>query len=138
LCINMDVLGMAVGINSCYVLGPKELFITMGVITKELGIPHQVIEDELYGSDHEPFAWMGIPAIDFSRIGPSMQYIHTREDTLDLIRPERLQDIGKVIDTFLNRNAASAETWPFERTIQDKLAKMVSEKFEKVGWKAEQ
>jgi aminopeptidase YwaD len=131
LCINMDVLGMALGHHSCYVIGPPELSGTIKVLGKELGVPQQVITDSLYGSDHEPLAWAGVPAINFSRIGPSMQYIHTLDDTIDLIRTERLQEVGELIDTFISRNVANAKSWPFERSLPPGQAEMVSNKFEK-------
>lgn len=131
LCINMDVLGMALGQHACYVIGPEELSATIRVLSKELGISQQIILDSLYGSDHEPFAWAGIPALDFSRIGPSMRYIHTDDDTVDLIKLERLQDVGLVVETFIDRYVANAKVWPFDRRIPAYQAEMIKNNFEK-------
>ena len=136
LCINMDVLGMALGQHACYVIGPEELSTAIRLLNMELAIPQQVITDKLYGSDHEPFAWVGIPAIDFSRIGPSMRYIHTNDDRVDLIKLDCLQDVGIVINTFIERYVANSALWPFPRKIPVQQTEMLKQIFEKIyQWK---
>jgi len=130
-CVNLDTLGMALGHNSCYVLGPPEVTAAMSVLSKELGIPHQVSE-EIDGSDHLPFARVGVPNISLVREGPPLAYIHTSDDTIDLIDVAQLEQIGAFVDAFLLRTAAGAHAWPFERQIPERLAqeveKMMGEK----------
>jgi len=139
LCINLDVLGMALGQHACYVIGPAELAACLRVLGLELGVPQQVITDSLYGSDHEALGRAGIPAVDFSRIGPSMRYIHTDADTPDLIHPARLQEVGGMLETFLERYANRAAAWPFERRIPADQEGLLRQKFEEYyRWKPEE
>lgn len=128
LCINMDVLGMALGIDACYVSGPTDLANTVKVLGKELGIPHLVKEDDMYGSDGDPASLAGIPSLTFARMGPAFAYIHTDQDTLDLIHPQHLQQVGKLIDVFLTRTAAQAYSWPFERIVPERQMKMLQDR----------
>jgi aminopeptidase YwaD len=126
-CLNMDVLGMALGFNTCHVAGPPEVTASIKVLSKELGVPHQVLEG-FYGSDNDPFSLAGIPSLTFGRMGPSFYYIHTDADTVDLISPEQLRKIGHLIDVFLQRHAAQALIWPFDRKVPEELADHLSRK----------
>jgi len=127
--MNLDGLGTVLGINFCYVLGPPEIKATVETLSKELGVPHQVKEG-IDVSDELPFAWKGIPNVSLLREGPALEYIHTVEDTIDLIDIGQLERIGGFIDTLLTRTAAGAEVWPFERQIPEKLMKEAR----MVGW----
>jgi len=61
-----------------------------------------------------------------------LAYIHTSDDTIDLIDVAQLEQIGAFVDAFLLRTAARARAWPFERQIPERLAqeveKMMGEK----------
>ncbi|MCJ7622127.1 MAG: M28 family peptidase, partial [Anaerolineaceae bacterium] len=129
-CLNLDVLGMALGHNTCFVLGPPEVTATIKVLSKELGVPHQVTED-VYGSDNDPFALAGVPGVTFSRMGSSFNYIHTDGDIVDLINPKQIQQVGHLVDTFLLRTAAQARVWPFERAIPENLARKIEDMLKK-------
>jgi Zn-dependent M28 family amino/carboxypeptidase len=129
-CLNLDVLGMALGHNTCFVLGPQEVTATIKVLSKELGVPHQVFED-VYGSDNDPFALAGVPGVSFGRMGSSFDYIHTDGDTLDLINPKQIQQVGHLVDTFLMRTAAQAWVWPFKRAVPENLAKKLEDMLKK-------
>jgi len=132
-CVNLDTLGTALGHNSCYVLGPPEVSATMNVLSKELGVPHQVSEG-IDRSDHLPFAWVGVPNVSLVREGPPLAYIHTSDDTIDLIDVAQLQQLGAFVDTFLMRTAAGARVWPFGRWIPEKLTQEVEKIAEENGW----
>jgi len=131
-CVNLDTLGTALGHNSCYVLGPPEVAATVTVLSKELGIPQQ-IPDAVDGSDHLPFARVGVPNISLVREGPPLAYIHTSDDTIDLIDVAQLEQIGAFVDAFLVRTAAGAHAWPFERQIPERLAQKVEKMMEEKG-----
>ncbi|MBN1313894.1 MAG: M28 family peptidase [Anaerolineales bacterium] len=132
LCVNLDCLGSILGHNVCYVLGPSEIKTSLSLLSKELGVAHQIIEG-FYGSDHEPFAWAGIPALAFGREGPAFGYIHTDDDNIDLIDAGQIQRVGELIVTFLERTASRAYVWPFGREIPAKLMKKIDEHAEQRG-----
>lgn len=129
-CVNLDTLGTVLGYNSCYVLGPPEVTATIGVLSKQLGVPHQVFE-EVDRSDHLPFAWIGVPNISLAREGPGLAYIHTSKDSIDLIDVTQLRQIGTFVEAFLTGTAAEASRWPFERRIPEKLMRDVKSQ---IGW----
>jgi aminopeptidase YwaD len=112
--INLDVLGMSLGSNACYLQGPQALGDYVKALTCELGVRH-IIKNQVYGSDNITFAWAGIPAISFVREGVAEQYMHTSRDEISLIDAGQLGVIGGLIDTFLARTAAEGMVWPFER-----------------------
>ncbi len=55
----------------------------------------------------------------------NLAYIHTSDDTIDLIDVAQLEQIGAFVDAFLLRTAAEAHAWPFERQIPERLAQKV-------------
>ena len=126
-CLNMDVLGMTLGFNTCFVQGPKQISTAVDLLSKELGVPHKIIEGN-YGSDNDPLTMAGIPSVTFGRMGPSFYFIHTDEDRLDLISKEQLKNVGNLIDTFIFRYAAQAQIWPFKRTIPVEIANALTNK----------
>jgi hypothetical protein len=119
---------MALGIDACYVSGPADLAAAVRLLGRETGILHKVLEDDMYGSDGDPTALAGIPSLTFARMGPAFFYIHTDRDTLDLVNPQRLQQPGRLIDAFLLRYATQAQVWPFERSMPEKMKKLLEER----------
>jgi Iap family predicted aminopeptidase len=55
--------------------------------------------------DHVPFARRGITAVDI--IDFDYPYWHTTEDTLDKVSPTSLERVGRVLETFLERETPS-------------------------------
>ena len=127
LCLNMDVLGMTLGFNTCYVQGPKSMGTAVDLLSSELGVPHRIIEGN-YGSDCDPLSLIGIPSASFGRMGAAFYYIHTDEDSLDLISKEQLRKVGTLIDTFILRYAAQSQIWPFKRMIPLETANALTNK----------
>ncbi|MBN1315211.1 MAG: M20/M25/M40 family metallo-hydrolase [Anaerolineales bacterium] len=126
LCINFDVLGMPLCYNGCYVHGAPEITAVIKTLSKELGIPHN-FKEEIYGSDGEAFVWAGIPSITFTREGVAANFIHTIQDSLDIVSVEQLQIIGNLVDTFITQSVAEAVVWPFDRKIPDEIGKKVKD-----------
>jgi glutaminyl-peptide cyclotransferase len=63
--------------------------------------------------DHIPFVEAGIPAvdlIDFTFGGPSNQYWHTPEDTIDKVCPESLDAVGEALLEILPAGAGSVSS----------------------------
>jgi aminopeptidase YwaD len=116
--INLDVLGMSLGDNNCYYVGPKMLGDYVKALTCELGVHHN-FSTEIYGSDHISFANVGIPSVGFARGGTGTHYMHTIRDAIDLINVGQLQVIGNLVDVFILRTAAQGHIWPFERSLPD-------------------
>ena len=125
-CLNLDGLGIALGTNSCYVLGPPEIGDTVKTLGEELGIPH-IVKEDIDFSDNLPFAWNGVPNISLTREGAGAEFIHTVEDTIELIDIEQLQQASQFIDALLAQTAARAELWPFKRQIPSKMLDKVRE-----------
>lgn len=114
--INLDVLGMSLGHNACYIQGSKALENYLNALTCELGIHHE-LKDEIYGSDNISFGWAGVPAISFAREGVATQYMHTPRDDISLIDPGQMEVIGRLVDVFLARTSAEGIVWPFDRSV---------------------
>jgi aminopeptidase YwaD len=132
LSISVDVVGMPLGHSACFAVGPIELRATLSVMAKELGVPQEVTE-EFYGSDHLPFATVGVPSVAFSRRGAATTYMHGIEDGIELIDAHQLGEVGGFVDTFLARNVAGAQAWPFERKVPEAAQKEIAERLKKWG-----
>ena len=70
-------------------------------IATELGYEEHFIAQYQHSiiDDHLPFAQRGIPAVDI--IDFDYPYWHTVEDTPDKVRPESLERVGRVLETWL-------------------------------------
>jgi hypothetical protein len=132
LSINVDVVGMPLGHNACFAVGPIGLRATLGVMAKELGVPQEVTE-EFYGSDHLPFATVNVPSAAFSRRGAATTYEHGIEDGIELIDAQQLGEVGGFVDTFLARYVAGAQAWPFERKVPEAAQKEIAERLKIAG-----
>jgi Zn-dependent M28 family amino/carboxypeptidase len=114
--INLDVLGMSIGINAFNVVGSQPLSEYVKALTSELGVHHEDSKG-LYGSDHLSFANVGVPGVGFARHGVGTHYMHTSRDDISLIDVNQLKVIGDLVDVFISRTAAKGCVWPFERSI---------------------
>jgi hypothetical protein len=130
LCVNIDVLGMPLGYMTCHINGSKDIGALVHNLSKELGIDCQV-SDDVYGSDHNLFTLFGIPSINFCEVGPAFNYIHTQDDTLDLISLPRLEQQGILIKTFIERCAVNAVEWPFDYFVPENPKKAIEELLQK-------
>ena len=116
--INLDVLGMSLGSNACYVQCPQAMVEYVKALSCELGVHHE-IKTEPYGSDNLNFGWVGIPALSFAREGVGTQYMHTLRDDITLIDARQLEVIGRMLDVFITRTAAQGVVWPFDRSMPE-------------------
>ncbi|MCE5208676.1 MAG: M20/M25/M40 family metallo-hydrolase [Chloroflexi bacterium] len=119
--INLDVLGMSLGSNECYIQASPALEQYLKALTSEMGI-HHVFKKEIYGSDNITFGWVGVPAVSFARAGVGTHYMHTPKDDIELIDPGQLEIIGKMLDVFITRTAAEGIIWPFDRNTGEIFA----------------
>jgi hypothetical protein len=133
LCVNLDVLGVRLGRNACYVLGPSSLERAVQTAARHSGSPWAVLQD-LSGSDSETFAWCGVPTVHFTREGPASSLEHTTGDVKALIDSGQLESAGRLIDAFVRKTAAEAEAWPFERVIPESSQSKIQEAMRRMGW----
>lgn len=132
LCISLDGLGFPLGENVCYLQAAPELGESIIALSKEADVPLQV-HTGFYGSDGEAFARGGIPTVSFGRVGPLMACVHTPGDSLDLVATAQMDQIGNLVDTFLQR-CNEAVTWPFEKRVPSLLVQQVDEILQRIGW----
>ncbi|MBW1933016.1 MAG: M28 family peptidase [Deltaproteobacteria bacterium] len=126
LCINLDGLGLALGTNSCYVLGPREIGTAVKAASTQVGVLCN-IKEAIDISDHLPFAWSDVPNISFTQEGPGAEFMHTNEDTVEIIDVAKLEQAGKVIDAFLERIVLDSEAWPFAKRIAKEIREKVND-----------
>jgi Zn-dependent M28 family amino/carboxypeptidase len=79
----------------------EELMRILWSIAAELGYEAHFIAQYRHAiiDDHLPFVKRGIPAVDI--IDFDYPYWHTVEDTPDKVRPESLERVGRVLETWL-------------------------------------
>ncbi|MCJ7625286.1 MAG: M20/M25/M40 family metallo-hydrolase [Anaerolineaceae bacterium] len=139
LVVSLDVLGVALTKDVCFVLGTEDINAVLAHLSKELGIPHDV-KNAFYGTDSIPFAKAGIPTISYASVGggAGTQLMHTPADNLEIIDMDHLQRSGDFIDTFLQRSVAGAQAWPFKREVPEKQQKDLEKAEESYKWIFEQ
>lgn len=135
--ISLDVVAMTVGTHFCATLAPADMVASVKILSKELGIPMDTGE-LAYATDHEPFAWVGIPGLAFGRQGGATTYMHGPEDGIELLDAQHLEEVGRYWDVFLTRSAAEAANWPFSREVPESAAKIAREEMERRGEKMEE
>ena len=86
------------------------------------------------GSDHLPFVVAGIPAASFVREGPALDYIHTSDDTLDLIELSELGRFGNYLMDLIKMIASESTIFPINRTIPFKQEKEIIKFTRKKDW----
>ena len=85
------------------------------------------IKEAIDISDHLPFAWSDVPNISFTQEGPGAEFMHTNEDTVEIIDVAKLEQAGKVIDAFLERIVLDSEAWPFAKRIAKEIREKVND-----------
>ena len=122
--INLDMIGCVMGKFIACCTAEDKLVHYLQYMAMEQGRPIKAYQD-VYSSDSTPFADKGIPAISFARIAPpNTATIHNRYDTMDVMKPEHLQEDVAFVITFADRMANAAHC-PVKKEIpknmQDKL-----------------
>ncbi len=101
--INMDMVGVG---NKIFVLGLKnfkEFEKAFYKSKEELGIKIELKGNKIplammrNGSDHAPFARIGIPSVSVFSSGSKHHGYHTKEDTIYWITPKIMEDIGEIV-----------------------------------------
>ncbi len=126
--VNLDTVGMPLGYNSCYVLGPPKITMAMKALSQELEIPCHV-KEEVDTSDHLPFASVGIPNVSLVREGPGLECIHTSEDSIEMIDLSQLRLVGVFVEALLHRVLAGAPNYSFARQVPPEIARKIEMRY---------
>ena len=122
LCLNFDMTGTIVGSHRLMVTGNSEIDHYIKFLAKEIGFITKFCDD-VHHSDSAPFANEGIPAIGFMRDGQSGG--HSRFDIPWPLSGEQLAAATDYAKALIHR-IDSARTFPFNRTIDPKMAETVA------------
>ena len=106
--INLDMIGCIMGKFIACCTAEEKLVHYLQYFSMEQGRGIKAYQD-VYSSDSTPFADKGIPAISFARIAPpNTATIHNRYDTMDVMKPEHLQEDVAFVLAFADRMANAA------------------------------
>lgn len=120
LCINLDMIGTAMGKFRAVCTAEKKLVSYLEYAAMEYGFGMEAVQD-VYSSDSTPLADQGVPAVTFVRwTNSSTGTIHNRYDTIDLISPQQMSRDIDFITFFANRMANAAQL-PVAREIPENM-----------------
>lgn len=117
--LNLDLGGGIIGQDAVDIMGPPELVTFFELINKERGLDW-LITEKVYGGDNGPFVGKGIPAATIYRADGTCYFIHSKDDSLELVDGYHLGLLAEQAAEFLDR-AANAYRFPFERKISEKI-----------------
>lgn len=124
LCINIDMVGTALGRDAWRVTGEEALVAAIRYLHKQVGFPMTVYQD-IYSSDSIPFADKGIPGINVIRNAPmGASQIHCRRDIIDIMSAEALENTC-VFLADLSDKLANAVVFPIDKKIPDNIVEKV-------------
>lgn len=127
LCINVDMLGTALGTDYIYAISNEDLLAVLKEECQKAGFFAQV-QDTIYSSDNISFSRYGVPSISFAKrpvVGGAV--IHTKKDTLAVVSPKALCEefdiIRRIADLVANKKIS------FKRQFSDKMKEDVKNFF---------
>ena len=124
LCINIDMVGTALGHDEWRVTGEEALVSAIRYLYKQIGYPMTVRQD-IYSSDSIPFADKGVPGINVIRTCPQGgSQIHCRRDIIDIMSAEALENTC-VFLAQLSDMLANSVIFPIDRKIPDNIVEKV-------------
>lgn len=118
MCFNFDMCGTILGSNKIIITGGDDLKTYVEQFCREFGWSAE-FRIGVHSSDSAPFADKGIPGIGLSQ-GTETAVIHTRNDLLNTLSADRLQDMGEFSAALLARVANSA-ILPVETGMPDSM-----------------
>lgn len=126
MCFNFDMCGTILGSNNIKITGGDDLKTYVEQFCHEYGWSAE-LRVGVHSSDSAPFADKGIPSIGLSQ-GTETAVIHTRNDLIDTISADRLQDMGDFSAAFITRIANSA-ILPVETGMTDSMREELDKYF---------
>lgn len=120
LCINIDMIGVVLGIDIACCTSEQSLVNYIDYMGKEVGFAIKSYQG-VYSSDSTPFADKIVPAISFARLAPQGgMTIHTRKDVIDYLDEKNYLETISFIIAFANR-MINSYSFPIPKTIPDNM-----------------
>lgn len=129
-CFNFDMCGTVLGPNNIKVTGGDDLLHMTQQICRELGYS-SVVERRVHSSDSAPFADRGIPAVGISR-GTKTAEIHTRNDVMYPLCPERMADNAEFAAKYIER-VANSIVMPVKTGMPEDMKEALDKYFQRVN-----
>lgn len=126
MCFNFDMCGTILGSNKIIITGGDDLKTYVEQFCCEFGWSAE-FRVGVHSSDSAPFADKGIPCIGLSQ-GTETAVIHTRNDLLNTISADRLQDMGEFSAALIAR-AANSAILPVETGMPDSIEEELDKYF---------
>lgn len=124
LCINIDMVGTALGHDEWRVTGEEELVSAIRYLYKTVGYPMTVRQD-IYSSDSIPFADKGIPGINVIRACPQGgSQIHCRRDIIDILSPEAFENTCSFLAA-LSDKLVNSVYFPITKKMPDNMVERI-------------
>ena len=124
LCINIDMVGTALGHDEWRITGEEELVSAIRYLYKSVGYPMKVFQD-IYSSDSIPFADKGIPGVNVIRTCPmGGSHIHSRDDIIDILSPEAFEKTCTFLALFSVKVVNSAY-FPIVKKMPDNIVEKI-------------
>ena len=118
--VNIDMIGSIMGKFVAGCTAEDKLVHYIEYLGKEIGFLCETSQI-VYSSDSTSFADAGVPAFTFARdCSQEMASIHTRYDTIDLLKGEQMAEDCEFIVTFVD-HMANAKYFPVARVIPDNM-----------------
>ena len=127
LMVNLDMGGDIFGEDKAIITGANELATYIDSRNKLTGMGLRVSRG-IYSSDNMPFAWEGIPAISFGRMGLGASLGHSSDDDLRNVDENSLRSIANIAMKFVSE-IANARQIPFERAVPDDIMEQIDDYF---------
>ncbi len=127
LMVNLDMGGDIFGEDKAIITGGNELATYIDSRNKLTGMGLRVSRG-IYSSDNMPFAWEGIPAISFGRMGLGASLGHSSDDDLRNVDENSLRSIANIAMKFVSE-IANARQIPFERSVPDDIMEQIDDYF---------
>lgn len=123
LCINVDMVGVALGVECVYVISNQDLLDRVKEECQKTGFFAQVL-DSIYSSDSISFSKYGVPSISFvKRAVAGGGAIHCKKDCLEILSPAVLKEELNFIKTFAD--LVANKKFKFKSTLSDKMMEEV-------------
>ncbi|HDR90821.1 MAG TPA: M28 family peptidase [candidate division Zixibacteria bacterium] len=127
LMVNLDMGGDIFGEDKAIITGANELATYIDSRNKLTGMGLRVSRG-IYSSDNMPFAWEGIPAISFGRMGLGASMGHSSDDDLRNVDENSLRSIANIAMKFVSE-IANARQIPFERAVPNDIMEQIDDYF---------
>lgn len=124
LCINIDMVGTALGHDEWRITGEEELVSAIRYLYKTIGYPMTVRQD-IYSSDSIPFADKGIPGVNVIRTCPQGgSQIHCRRDVIDILSPDAFENTCNFLAAFSDK-VVNSVYFPVAKKMPDNMVEKI-------------